>query len=174
VSLVSDHFLAELDDKEFRDAYVDRRARRLIAYQIRSLREERGWSQADLAQRLGTKQNAISRLENPEYGKFSVTTLLEVAAALEVAWLGVFLSHEEFLMRSGDLSPSSLAVRPYDPQSLRGSLRNSLDREAKTYSGINYREENISHLRYKSFDTLCAKPSLRNATNDIGTFRKVA
>lgn len=43
-----------------------------------------GWSQPELAKKLGTSQNAISRLEKPDYGKASLTTLKKLAAIYDV------------------------------------------------------------------------------------------
>lgn len=53
-----------------------------LAVQLSALREERGLTQAQLAERVGTHQQAISRLENPAYGRQSLSTLRQVASAL--------------------------------------------------------------------------------------------
>ena len=52
-----------------------------IKRQIIKLREEQGISQKELAQKIGTKQSAISRLENDDYNP-SVELLDKVAHAL--------------------------------------------------------------------------------------------
>lgn len=52
-----------------------------IKSQIIKLREEQGISQKELAQKIGTKQSAISRLENDDYNP-SVELLDKVAHAL--------------------------------------------------------------------------------------------
>lgn len=56
-----------------------------LAFQIRALRDQVDWTQHDLARRVGMNQNAISRLENPNYGKATLTTLKRIAAAFDVA-----------------------------------------------------------------------------------------
>lgn len=50
---------------------------------IRELRERRGWSADDLAQRAGTYQRQISRLENGER-KLTAEWMMRIANALEV------------------------------------------------------------------------------------------
>jgi DNA-binding XRE family transcriptional regulator len=52
-----------------------------IKRQIIKLREEHGISQKELAEKIGTKQSAISRLENDDYNP-SVELLDKVANAL--------------------------------------------------------------------------------------------
>ena len=55
--------------KRFRTAYVWENLKRSIPFQIRTMRDERGWSQQKAAQELGKTQSMISRLESPAYGK---------------------------------------------------------------------------------------------------------
>ncbi len=65
-----------------------------LALQLYSLREQRGLSQAELAELVGTKQQAISRLENPMYERQSLAKLREIAEALN-AYVDVTLVPEE-------------------------------------------------------------------------------
>ncbi|TAK21301.1 MAG: XRE family transcriptional regulator [Chloroflexota bacterium] len=53
-----------------------------LAAQLAALRAERGLTQAQLAEKIGTRQQAISRLENPVHGRQSLTTLRQVASTL--------------------------------------------------------------------------------------------
>ncbi len=53
-----------------------------VALQITRLREDAGVSQKELAQRLDTTQQQISRLESPSYEGHSLSMLRRVAAAL--------------------------------------------------------------------------------------------
>ena len=52
-----------------------------MAHQIVLLRENLGISQAELARRMGTKQQTISRLESGDYEGFTLKTLMKIAEA---------------------------------------------------------------------------------------------
>lgn len=54
-----------------------------VAIQLHDLREKSGLSQAELARRLKTSQQQISRLENPAYEGHSMRMLKRLAAALD-------------------------------------------------------------------------------------------
>ena len=54
-----------------------------LALKIARLREKRGLSQKELAHRMGTSQQTISRLENGEYEGFSLKTLEKIAEATQ-------------------------------------------------------------------------------------------
>lgn len=101
-------------NKEFRDAYVEEDLRTGIAFQIRLLRESQGLSQADLGRKAGKAQSAVARLENPDYGRFSLSTLLGLASAFDVALLVRFVSFSELLSRNQDLSPQRVLVPQFD------------------------------------------------------------
>lgn len=54
-----------------------------VALQIAALRQRAGLSQKDLAQRLHTSQQNVSRLESPSYEGHSLTMLRRVAEILD-------------------------------------------------------------------------------------------
>jgi hypothetical protein len=106
----------KLRHKEYRNAYVSEHVRRWIAHQIRALREhpERKWKQGELSNRMGKPQSVISRLEDPNYGKMTVQTLLEVAAACDVALIIKFVSFERFVGETADLTQSAMQVDSFN------------------------------------------------------------
>jgi transcriptional regulator with XRE-family HTH domain len=106
----------ELEDKEFRQSYVAENSRRGLAYQIKAMREAQGWSQAEFARRAGKPQSNIHRWEDPSYGKFSVSTLIEVASIFDVGLIVRFASFGELLASVTDLRPERLAVPTYDQE----------------------------------------------------------
>jgi transcriptional regulator with XRE-family HTH domain len=71
-------------DREYRSAFVRERVRSSIALQIRALREQRNhMTQKQLGVAIGKAQTWISVLEDPDYGKMSVATLLSLAQAFD-------------------------------------------------------------------------------------------
>lgn len=69
-----------------------------LAWQIRAMRYARGWSQEELAERIGTKQSVVSRLENPEIILHTTTdTLLRVAKAFDVALIARFTDWKKWM-----------------------------------------------------------------------------
>jgi transcriptional regulator with XRE-family HTH domain len=109
LSAALDRTLRRLLNKEYRDGYLQTHVRSGIAYQIRSLREKTGLSQAQFADATGKKQSTISRLEDTDYGRVSVQTLLDIASALNVALLVRFVDFPQFLKTTEDMSPQALA-----------------------------------------------------------------
>jgi transcriptional regulator with XRE-family HTH domain len=76
-----------------RARFVESNLGKHLAFQIRALREREEWSQERLAEVVGMNQNAISRLENPFYGKLTLTTLKRIASAFDV---GLVVRFEPF------------------------------------------------------------------------------
>lgn len=97
------------NDTDFVKAYVEDALRRRIAHQIRALREAKGWSQKDLGERMDKPQGNVSRMEDPEYGKWSLSTLFEYGRTVGVAPFFEFISYDEFMARTEDLSSARLA-----------------------------------------------------------------
>ncbi len=85
--------------KEARAKFVESHLDKSIAFQIRSLRSKEQWTQGEFAAKLGIKhQNNVSaRLENPNYGKHSLTTLKKIAATCDVALVVWFVPFSRFL-----------------------------------------------------------------------------
>ena len=78
-----DNFLAEqLRDPAFAGRFARAGEAWDVALQIAALRERAGLSQKDLARKLKTSQQQISRLESPSYEGHSLSMLRRVAEAL--------------------------------------------------------------------------------------------
>jgi transcriptional regulator with XRE-family HTH domain len=110
ISNVSKKLLERLKRKTYRQAYLAEHTRRGIAYQIRALRDQRGWKQGFFAKLLRKPQSVISRLEDPSYGKVTIQTLLEVANVFDVALQVRFVSYSSFLLPTRNVSVASMQV----------------------------------------------------------------
>ena len=110
---------ASLSDKEYRDAFVADTIDTGLALQIRAMREARQWSQTDLARKAGMAQERISVLEDPDYGKHTLSTLKRLASAFDVALVVRFVPFSHLVEMVTTLSPDALAVPDFehDPDS---------------------------------------------------------
>lgn len=68
-----------------------------IPLQIRALREAKGWTQQELADKLRTHQSRISELETPYAPLPSIATLRRIAHVFDVALLVNFESWPRFI-----------------------------------------------------------------------------
>jgi transcriptional regulator with XRE-family HTH domain len=121
----SEEFVGQLADKEMRDEFVADQIRTRIAALIRALREqeERGWTQTELGKRAGKPQNVISRYEDPDYGKMSLQTLLEIAAAFDLpVWIDI-PEWEDWFERIKDVPSSKTKRSSFDLEKLAGQAR---------------------------------------------------
>lgn len=99
--------IKELWDKDYRETYAEQHVNSSLAAQISMIREQRGFTQSDLAKILGKQQPAISRLENVNNGH-TVETLRQVANALD-CWLSIRLESWGSLVKDvEDFSMESL------------------------------------------------------------------
>jgi transcriptional regulator with XRE-family HTH domain len=80
-----------LQDDDFRKQFVDENVSVGLAFQIRALRDRQKLKQEDLAKKLGSKQSLVSSWENPNYGKYTLGTLKDMAEAFDVALLVKFV-----------------------------------------------------------------------------------
>lgn len=108
-----------LESKGYRNAYVRRIVPETLALQIKSLREQHGWSQAQLGEHTPgeMKQATISRLENPDNDSYTIGTLTRLAAAFDVALVVHFAPFSELIDWATSLSPGSLSVPSYEEDS---------------------------------------------------------
>ena len=76
-----DRLKEELKKETFRKSFEEEDIYAKFAIEIARLREEQGLSQKDLARRLRTSQQTVSRLEHPGNQSFSLSTLIKLAGA---------------------------------------------------------------------------------------------
>jgi len=88
--------LSTLADKAYRALFVETQVETLIPFQIRAMRESRGWTQKQLASLAGMAQGRISLLESPKYeSAVTVKTLVKLADAFDVALVVRFAPFSE-------------------------------------------------------------------------------
>ena len=83
-----ERLLENLRDKEYREEYATTLLFTDLSAQVKALRRQRGYSQEDLANRIGTQQPKLSSIENPFTGvdppNLELSTLQRVGYALGV------------------------------------------------------------------------------------------
>ena len=79
---MTDSFKEELKDEEYRYGYAESFLNSSIATQLAVIRDQRGMTQEQLADLVGTKQTGISRIENANYSGWSIKMLKKIARAL--------------------------------------------------------------------------------------------
>ncbi len=112
--------------RDARARFVDSNVDKKLAFQIRSLRGDR--SQGEMHEITGLKQQVISRLENPSYGKASLTTLKRIAAACDVALLVEFVPFSQLINRVSGTpymergnSPETMNVTTFEQEERAGA-----------------------------------------------------
>jgi len=70
-------------NQAFAGAFDKKRAKAEVAFQIRRLRESKGWSQRNLAKKAGCSQQAISAVEQAGYKRHSLPLLRRIAQVLD-------------------------------------------------------------------------------------------
>lgn len=101
-------------DEQLRDPHFAGRFKRAgeaweVALHIAALREKAGLSQKDLARKLHTSQQQISRLESPSYEGHSLSMLRRVAGALGATVRVVFEAEDQ--TARGQLAESTVPYR---------------------------------------------------------------
>ncbi len=109
-------FLNDLEDTEYRNLFASELVGASLAFQIRRLRDARGFTQDELAQLVGKKQTTISLWENPDYGKYNLSTLKTLAGAFDVGLLVRFVSFSELADWTIDVSPDRLTPPSYEQE----------------------------------------------------------
>lgn len=102
-----------LQNKEIRDEFVSANVDANLAFQIRALRKQRGWSQQELGKRIGRQpgqeQPGVSRLETPGH-RYSLASLKKLASAFDVALMVRFVPFRELTDWLAQLGPQSHLV----------------------------------------------------------------
>jgi transcriptional regulator with XRE-family HTH domain len=104
----------EFKDKETRHVYCDEFLNSSIATQIKVLREQRGLTQRELAERAGMRQERISVLEDVNYSSWTINVLRRLAEAFDLTLTVKFESFGEKLFSIEDMSRETLEKPSFD------------------------------------------------------------
>ncbi len=91
----------KLKDRDYRRKFFLADCSARIAAQIIALRKRRGLDQQQVAELIGARQTAISRVENADYQNWNFNTLREIANALD-ARIRVLIEPSEDILRQYD------------------------------------------------------------------------
>lgn len=127
ISDKEEQVLSSLKDEEYRKELAIEHVNSTLAMQIRNLREKNDWKQSELAARLGKNQGNISQWEDPDYGRYSITTLKALASTFDVALLVKFIPFSELVkdmvnLSETRLSPPSFSEEQYHVQASESAV----------------------------------------------------
>jgi transcriptional regulator with XRE-family HTH domain len=157
----SEKLVSKLSAPRYRHAYMTEGVKTWIARQVRTLREQRDWSQEDLGRQTGKPQSAISRVEDPDYGKLTLQTLFDLARAYDLPLLVQFVEWSDWLVRMDDVSTEVLRKESFSATALsdlgtgqisyNGPTQTQLaidpfEQERNQHLGVNYQTSNIGLL----------------------------
>jgi transcriptional regulator with XRE-family HTH domain len=124
-----------LQDPEYRKQVIDEHINVGIAFQIHGLRLRQELSQKALAEQLGIKQPLISAWENPNYGKYTLNTLKELAKAFDVGLLVRFVPFSTLINWSVDLTGDAIAPPSFQEEKPNFSAKFSAESSSTDATG---------------------------------------
>jgi transcriptional regulator with XRE-family HTH domain len=104
----------ELQDKATRDAFVSSQMSIPLSFQILVLREQRGMTQKQLAEKAGMLQPRIAAMERPSGHEPNLRTLKRLASAFDVALVVRFVPFSELVKWAETFSPDTFVVPSFD------------------------------------------------------------
>ena len=148
--------------KKYREQFTVSYLKRSIPFQISELRNKRGWSQEQLAEAAKVTQGVISRAENPNYGNLTFNTALRIAAGLDVAFVGEFVSFSELARRVEYMSERTAQIVAFEKDSPPREQTNDAFREAIERC-LSYTKIALTH----SGQFLELRPTQQEMSNEI-------
>ena len=117
----------KLADKAYRNSYVAHQTRQFLARQVRALRGDK--SQNEFGVLLDKPQSVVSRLEDPNYGKWTLQTLFDVAASLDRAVIVRIVDYPTFLRFTSYMTDAAARPEAYEQDAV-DSLASAASAEA--------------------------------------------
>ena len=100
----------EFADKDYAHVYMEAHASSRIATQIKVLREQRGLTQAKLAELSNMKQERVCALEDVDYDAWTISTLRKLARAFDVHLQVSFIPFSQGIQDVANFSRNALEV----------------------------------------------------------------
>jgi len=143
-----------LRDTEYRHQFVEEEINVGIAFQIRSLRNRQNLRQVELADRLGGKQSLISSWENPDYGRYSLGTLKDLAKAFDVGLLVRFVPFSTLVDWELNLTSDTIAPPSFNEEQSHRAVMTIVDKilndANQAYSPTSGLDANLAHQLVES------------------------
>jgi len=155
-----------LRDPELRKQLIDEHINVGIAFQIHGLRQRQGLKQKELAKLLGDekKQPLISAWEDPNYGKYTLNTLKDLAKAFDVGLLVRFVPFSTLIDWTVDLTSDAIAPPSFTEEQNRANVAVSVSTMSNLIEGT--KDSDVYNLNLKpvsTFDTANTEKELAHA-----------
>lgn len=117
---------AKLRNRRYRRAFVRAHVRQGIAFQIQSIRKGMKLSQAQLQDLSDVPQASISRAEDPNYGKLSLSTLFGIVDGFDAALIVRIVPFSELVRDYAELTAekSNRPVASFDEEDAKAKNGN--------------------------------------------------
>jgi len=123
---IDDRIREDLKDPEFAQNYAQALEAWDLVIRLTELRKRRGFTQAQLAKMVGTKQQNIARIENPAYEGHSLGLLRRVARALGMVVRVEFVAPSVVIEEQ---APATTRLEPSDAWPVYPDLPRDLEEE---------------------------------------------
>lgn len=140
-------------DIEFAEVYADSFLDSSIATQIKVLREQRQMTQQELAEKIGSTQTVISRIERVDYSSWSLKTLKKLAAAFRVRLRVSFETYGTLIGEIDSFGRGSLKRPAHEDDPLLADSIDERDDEL-TDVDISTEPDSTDHAWQRSLDSV--------------------
>jgi transcriptional regulator with XRE-family HTH domain len=111
---VRENLAEKFQNKEYRDAFVAEQIFSRLPLKIRTIREDQKLTQRQLGKLADMAQTWVSKLEDPNYGKLTISTLLKLASAFDVGLQVDFVPFSRVLDGAIRLHSESFSVPEFE------------------------------------------------------------
>jgi transcriptional regulator with XRE-family HTH domain len=105
--------LRKLTERSFRRAFAEEAVDVGVPIQIREMRRARQWTQEQLGDAASIAQEAVARAESLSYGRFTLATLKNLAAAFDCALIVRFAPFSELISWKERIDAAAITPADY-------------------------------------------------------------